>query len=51
MVDAEPTLWRKPRKENFDDQRKKVLQFAEWWKPYDWTSRLKKSESSDDDSD
>lgn len=43
MVDAEPGLWRKPKKENFDDQRKKVLQFAEWWKPYDWTNRLEDS--------
>ncbi|KAK3098520.1 hypothetical protein FSP39_020282 [Pinctada imbricata] len=42
MVEAEPQLWRKPHKENFDDQRKKVLQFADWWKPFDWTSNLNK---------
>ncbi|CAC5398373.1 CWF19-like protein 2 homolog,CWF19-like protein 2 [Mytilus coruscus] len=47
MLDAEPQLWRKPSKENFDDQRKKVLQFAEKWKPYDWTQKLCKD---DDDS-
>ncbi|CAG2226549.1 unnamed protein product [Mytilus edulis] len=47
MLDAEPQLWRKPTKENFDDQRKKVLQFAEKWKPYDWTQKLCKD---DDDS-
>ncbi|XP_028276162.1 CWF19-like protein 2 [Parambassis ranga] len=37
MLDLEPRRWRKTIKENFDDQRKKVLQFAQWWKPYDCT--------------
>nr|XP_033805038.1 CWF19-like protein 2 isoform X2 [Geotrypetes seraphini] len=37
MLDLEPRLWRKAIRENFDDQRKKVLQFAQWWKPYDFT--------------
>ncbi|XP_061775241.1 CWF19-like protein 2 isoform X2 [Nerophis ophidion] len=37
MMDLEPRRWRKPIRENFDDQRKKVLQFAEWWKPHDCT--------------
>ncbi|XP_048735526.2 CWF19-like protein 2 [Ostrea edulis] len=37
MIDAEPRLWRRPQKEGFEDQRKKVLQFADWWKPYDLT--------------
>ncbi|XP_051842881.1 CWF19-like protein 2 isoform X2 [Antechinus flavipes] len=37
MLDAEPRLWRKGVRENFDNQRKKVLQFAQWWKPYDFT--------------
>ncbi|XP_061576508.1 CWF19-like protein 2 [Cololabis saira] len=37
MMDVEPRLWRKSIRENFDDQRKKVLQFAQWWKPYDCT--------------
>jgi len=40
MLDLEPTMWRKHQKENFEDQRKKVLAFAEKWKPYDWTQRL-----------
>ncbi|XP_078314355.1 CWF19-like protein 2 isoform X2 [Crassostrea virginica] len=39
MIDAEPRLWRRPQKEGFEDQRKKVLQFADWWKPYDWTTQ------------
>ncbi|KAM9733173.1 CWF19-like protein 2 isoform 1-T1 [Menidia menidia] len=37
MMDLEPRRWRKPIRENFDDQRKKVLQFAQWWKPHDCT--------------
>ncbi|XP_071352883.1 CWF19-like protein 2 [Trachinotus anak] len=37
MMDLEPRRWRKLVRENFDDQRKKVLQFAKWWKPYDCT--------------
>ncbi|KAI1893936.1 hypothetical protein AGOR_G00128780 [Albula goreensis] len=37
MLDLEPRRWRKPMRENFDDQRKKVLQFAKWWKPFDCT--------------
>lgn len=45
MLDLEPRLWLKQRHENFDEQRKKVLEFAKWWKPYDWTERLK-SEAS-----
>ncbi|KAG9491368.1 hypothetical protein GDO78_000069 [Eleutherodactylus coqui] len=37
MLDLEPRVWRKALRENFDDQRKKVLQFAQWWKPFDFT--------------
>uniref|UniRef100_A0A8C7ZD82 CWF19-like protein 2 n=1 Tax=Oryzias sinensis TaxID=183150 RepID=A0A8C7ZD82_9TELE len=37
MMDVEPRRWRKSIRENFDDQRKKVLQFAAWWKPFDCT--------------
>ncbi|XP_059123244.1 CWF19-like protein 2 [Peromyscus eremicus] len=42
MLDLEPRLWRKGIGESFEDQRKKVLQFAQWWKPFDVT----KSKSS-----
>ena len=42
MIDADPTSWRKPRKENFDDQRRKVMQFADMWRPYDWTKKIKR---------
>lgn len=41
MLDVEPRLWRKPRHENFERQKEKVLQISEWWKPYDWTQQLK----------
>ncbi|KAJ9600229.1 hypothetical protein L9F63_009476 [Diploptera punctata] len=37
MLDLDHSIWRKQRKDNFDAQRKKVMQFAEWWKPYDFT--------------
>ncbi|ELU01710.1 hypothetical protein CAPTEDRAFT_116793, partial [Capitella teleta] len=40
MLDKEPSYWRKPHRENFEQQRSKVLCFAEMWKPYDWTKRL-----------
>ncbi|XP_038840399.1 CWF19-like protein 2 isoform X2 [Salvelinus namaycush] len=35
MLDVEPRIWRKSIRENFDDQRKKVLEFSQWWKPFD----------------
>lgn len=40
MLNLEPQLWRRPHKENFDSQRKKVLEFAEQWKPFDWTKNI-----------
>ncbi|KAL2311068.1 hypothetical protein Nmel_002755 [Mimus melanotis] len=39
MLDLEPQLWRKGIRQNFEEQRKKVLQFAQWWKPYDFTKK------------
>ncbi|XP_049745393.1 CWF19-like protein 2 isoform X2 [Elephas maximus indicus] len=41
MLDVEPRLWRKRIQESFEDQRKKALQFAQWWKPYDFTKSKK----------
>nr|XP_008504829.1 PREDICTED: CWF19-like protein 2 [Equus przewalskii] len=41
MLDIEPRLWRKGIRENFEDQRKKALQFAQWWKPFDFTKSKK----------
>ncbi|XP_028519021.1 CWF19-like protein 2 [Exaiptasia diaphana] len=43
MLDLEPWVWHKPHRENFEQHKKKVLQFADWWKPYDWTKRLAKN--------
>jgi hypothetical protein len=48
MLDLDHSLWRKQWRENFDLQRKKVLQFAEWWKTYDFTM-TKENDSSDSD--
>lgn len=43
MLDLDHSMWRKRRREDFDLQRKKVLQFAEWWKMYDFTVRKEKN--------
>ncbi|XP_021916125.1 CWF19-like protein 2 isoform X2 [Zootermopsis nevadensis] len=48
MLDLDHSLWRKQRRENFDMQRKKVLQFAEWWKTYDFTVKKEKYSSDSD---
>ncbi|XP_077197687.1 CWF19-like protein 2 isoform X2 [Paroedura picta] len=37
MLDLEPRLWLKRLWETFEGQRKKVLHFAQRWKPYDFT--------------
>ncbi|XP_071951636.1 CWF19-like protein 2 [Antedon mediterranea] len=39
MLDLEPRRWRNPLRENFDNQRRKVLRFADWWKPFDITNK------------
>ncbi|XP_027419661.1 CWF19-like protein 2 isoform X2 [Bos indicus] len=41
MLDIEPRVWRKGMRESFEDQRKKALQFAQWWKPFDFTGSKK----------
>ena len=38
MLDVEPRLWKKPPFENFEQQKKKVLSFADLWKPFDLTA-------------
>ncbi|XP_046383601.1 CWF19-like protein 2 [Ischnura elegans] len=43
MLDLDHRLWKKKRPENFDQQRKKVVQFSKWWKEYDWTQKLKET--------
>ncbi|XP_027059866.1 CWF19-like protein 2 [Pocillopora damicornis] len=42
MLDLEPQRWRNPRRENFEHHKRKVLQFADWWKPYDWTRKIER---------
>nr|XP_045626090.1 CWF19-like protein 2 [Procambarus clarkii] len=37
MLDLDNKLWRKPRRENFDAQRKKVMEFSRWYKEFDPT--------------
>ena len=39
MLEAEPTLWRKPAQEKFEEQSTKVLEFTKLWEPFDWTSK------------
>lgn len=39
MLDVEPVKWRKPPREPFENQCKKVLEFTEIWKKYDWTQK------------
>lgn len=50
MIDTDHRLWKKPPRENFDEQRRKVLKFAEMWKAYDWTQNLSKRVASDSSS-
>uniref|UniRef100_A0A6A7FR25 CWF19 protein 2 n=2 Tax=Hirondellea gigas TaxID=1518452 RepID=A0A6A7FR25_9CRUS len=38
MLDIEPQLWRKPRPEKFDEQRRKVLAFAKHYEEFDPSS-------------
>lgn len=41
MLDMDETQWRCSHNEAFEEQRKKVVKFAEEWKHYDCTKRLK----------
>ena len=43
MLDLEPRRWLKPRHDSFEAQKSKVLNLSEWWKPYDWTQKVKQS--------
>ncbi|XP_049841024.1 CWF19-like protein 2 [Schistocerca gregaria] len=46
MLDIDHMLWRKPKMENFDAQRQKVMQLVQWWKPHDFTRGTKRSHDS-----
>ena len=45
MLDLEPRLWREPKKEPFELQKKKVLAFGSKWRKFD-ISRQTRAESS-----
>lgn len=49
-MDLEPRVWRNPKRENFDNQRKKVLDFGSKWKKVDFTKMKKEDESTDSSS-
>ncbi|GLH06534.1 CWF19-like protein 2 homolog [Gryllus bimaculatus] len=51
MMDLDHSLWRKQRRENFDTQRKKVIDFAEMWKKHDITKKTEDNSSSSSESD
>jgi hypothetical protein len=41
MLDLEPRVWRHPRRESFEAQRKKVIEFGSKWKNFDFTRKSK----------
>ena len=43
LLDLDPRLWLKPRREEFDKQKAKVVKLSEWWAPYDWTQKLQQT--------
>lgn len=52
MLDVEPRIWRNPKREPFENQKKKVLAFGAQWKKFDPKLRSRKefsSSSSEDD--
>ena len=52
MLDVEPRVWRQPKREPFESQKKKVLAFGAQWKDFDpklRSSRTKESSSDDDE--
>ena len=54
MLDLEPRIWRHPKRESFESQKKRVLAFASRWKNFDFTKKEKSQHekpSSSSDSD
>ena len=49
MLDIEPRLWREPKREPFELQKKKVLDFAAKWKKFGRKRGREPSSSSDDE--
>lgn len=53
MLDMDHNIWRKPRIENFDKQRRKVLDFSKKWRDFDFTKdshKAKRMKTEDEDS-
>ena len=46
MLDLEPRFWRNPKRESFEEQKKKVLSFGAKWKKF--TSGDNSSSSEED---
>lgn len=42
MLDLDHSLWKNPKKEYGDLQRKKVLEFLKEWKPFEQSFKEKK---------
>ena len=51
MLDLEPRLWRNPRRETFENQRRKVIEFGAKWKKFDVTGKSKDDTDDSDSSD
>lgn len=46
MLDLEPRVWRNPKRETFEAQKSKVLDFGAQWKHFDFTKQQVASSSS-----
>eukprot|EP00094_Tigriopus_californicus_P008183 TCALIF_07879-PA protein Name:"Similar to cwf19l2 CWF19-like protein 2 (Xenopus tropicalis)" AED:0.03 eAED:0.04 QI:26/1/0.5/1/0/0/2/170/654 len=51
MLDLEPRVWRNPKRENFDTQKKKVLAFGSKWEKFDFTRKKDQKSSASSSSD
>ena len=51
MLDVEPRVWRQPKREPFESQKKKVLAFGAQWKDFDPKLRSSRTKESSSDND
>jgi len=47
MLDIEARTFRNPAWQQFEEQKKKVIDFSSMWKDYDWTKKLQNKQDSD----
>ena len=47
MLDTDPRTMRNPPWEQFDEQKRKVIEFGGMWSEFDWTKSLKSSRNKD----